>query len=138
MTVSSSSFSQGLKSLSSLHMSHNGYTKLDRYLLEKLWHLHELYLNGNNLTYIPRYFFRHNPFLNILQLSDNQLTSIGEEVMSDPEYWKNWLRIRLDGNRLESIDLGKKPAKILSLDISRNRIKHLKVIFFLLIHVFLV
>ena len=126
MKLTNYSFNSSLKSLSDLHLSNNGYTELDPNLLKRLHNLHELYLNGNNLVYMHRYFLENNPFLKVLEFSNNQLTTI-EETFSYHKNWFYWMSIRLDGNKLKTIALGKKPTKILSLDVSRNQIKYIQV-----------
>lgn len=124
--LSSSTLVGTMKSLKEFHLSNNGYSNLDPYLFQSFWKLHDLYLNGNNLTYLPRYIFKNNPFLSVLQLSNNRLSSI-EGVMVNRKEWYNWVRIKLDGNKLQNVAFGEKPLLVFSLDLSRNQISNIQV-----------
>ena len=90
---------RGMPQLEELSLINNGINLIDVGAFEHSGNLRILNLGNNSLEYFSRRMFVNMTNLNVLNLSNNQLT----EVLDICEL-KNLVELRLDGNKIISVD----------------------------------
>ncbi|XP_065205542.1 toll-like receptor 3 [Planococcus citri] len=114
-----------LKNLTSLDLSENKLSSLDKYIFRDLISLENLNLNGNNISDLSYSLFKSQTHLKNLQLANNQLKNLTMGVFRK---LKNLTTLNLSGNRLNDLT---KPVfssltRLENLQLANNEISELK------------